>query len=122
MLSSEISMSRKHEPAASHPPVIAEGATLGVIGAGVMGQTLIRGLVASGLIARARLWAGDKNATVCQLAAQELRIPVEVDYQKRVPTADLILVCVKPADAPAALASLLAAGLRRETLASLRTT
>ena len=89
---------------------------MGVIGAGVMGQTLIRGLAASGLIARDCLWAGDKNAAVCELAGQELKIPVEVDYQNRVPAADLILVCVKPADAPAALASLRAAGLRRETL------
>ena len=109
-------MSKKHEPAPSHPPVIAEGSTLGVIGAGVMGQTLIRGLVASGLIARDCLWAGDKNAAVCELAGQELKIPVEEDYQKRVPTADLILLCVKPKDAPAALASVRAAGLRPHTL------
>ena len=109
-------MSKKHEPAPPPPLVIAEGSTLGVIGAGVMGRTLIRGLVASGIVAPGRLWAGDKNAAACEIAGQELKIPVEVDFQKRVPTADLILVCVKPADAPAALASLRAAGLRGETL------
>jgi pyrroline-5-carboxylate reductase len=81
-----------------------------------MGQTLIRGLVASGIIARERLWAGDKNPSACELVGRELRIPVEVDFQNRVPTAGLILVCVKPADAPAALASLRNAGLRPETL------
>jgi pyrroline-5-carboxylate reductase len=97
-------------------PVIADGMTLGVVGAGVMGQTLIRGLLTSSLIARQRLWAGDKNGATCESAGQQLGIPVEVDFQSRVPTADLILVCVKPADAPAALATLRNAGLRRETL------
>lgn len=90
--------------------------TLGVVGAGVMGRTLIRGIVASGLIGRERMWAGDKNGTACETASQELEIPVEVNFQSRVPTADLILICVKPADAPVVLATLRNAGLRRETL------
>ncbi len=110
-------MSRKREhPSAGQTPVIAGGMTFGVVGAGVMGRTLIRGLLASGLVPRERLWAGDKNASTCEEAAAELGIPVEVDYQGRVPGADLILVSVKPADAPAALAALRNAGLRRETL------
>jgi pyrroline-5-carboxylate reductase len=90
--------------------------TLGVIGAGVMGQTLIRGLMASGLIERDRIWAGDKSATTCESASEALQIPVEVEYQSRVATADLILICVKPADVPVVLAALRNAGLRRETL------
>ncbi|MBI4876004.1 MAG: pyrroline-5-carboxylate reductase [Acidobacteria bacterium] len=97
-------------------PVIAEGMTLGVVGAGVMGQTLIRGLLASGLIDRQRVWAGDKNGGTCERAAQELEIPVEAEFQRRVPTADLILVCVKPNDAPVVLSTIRNAGLRRETL------
>jgi pyrroline-5-carboxylate reductase len=96
--------------------VIAEGMTLGIVGAGVMGQTLARGLMTSGLIARERMWAGDKSAAACETAGQELGIPVEVDFQHRVPTADLILISVKPADAPAVLATIRNAGLRRETL------
>lgn len=110
-------MSKKHEPEVSRrTPVIADGATLGVIGAGVMGQTLIRGLLASGLISKDRVWAGDKNAATCEAASRELGIPVEVDYQPRVPAADLILLAVKPADAPLVLAALRNASLRRETL------
>ena len=110
-------MSKKHEQSTSRQiPIIADGATLGVIGAGVMGQTLIRGLLASGLIAKDRVWAGDKNAATCEAASRELGIPVEVDYQARVPTADLILLAVKPADAPIVLATLRNASLRRETL------
>jgi pyrroline-5-carboxylate reductase len=104
------------DPTSKQIPVIADGMTLGVVGAGVMGQTLVRGLIDSGLIDRERLWAGDKNGGTCEAAAEILGIPVEPAYQSRVPTADLILICVKPGDAPAVLAALRNAGLRRETL------
>jgi pyrroline-5-carboxylate reductase len=110
-------MSKEHQQDPSKQvPVIADGMTLGIVGAGVMGQTLIRGLLASRLIGAERLWAGDKNGAACEAASQGLGIPVEVDFQNRVSTADLILICVKPADAPAVMATLRDAGLRRETL------
>ncbi len=104
------------QPSSNAVPVIAEGTTLGVVGAGVMGQTLIRGLLNSGVVAREQLWAGDKNGFACEKVARELNIPVEVDFQARVATAGLILVCVKPADAPAVMSTLRSAGLRRDTL------
>jgi pyrroline-5-carboxylate reductase len=106
----------KHSSALKQIPVAAEGMTLGVIGSGVMGQTLMRGLIKNGLVPRDRLWAGDKNASTAEAAGEQLGVPVEVDYKSRVPTADLILMCVKPADAPSVLATLRNAGLRRETL------
>jgi pyrroline-5-carboxylate reductase len=96
--------------------VIADGKTLGILGAGVMGQTLIRGIVTSGLIPRDRIWAGDKNAATCEVARGKLDVPVETDYQPRVATAEVILICVKPADAPAVMDALRSAGLPRETL------
>ena len=66
-------MAKEHkEPKSTQVPVIAGGRTLGVIGAGVMGQTLIKGLLRSGLVARERLWAGDKNAGACESAAKAL--------------------------------------------------
>ncbi len=110
-------MSKERKEAKStQVPIIAEGLTLGVIGAGVMGQTLMKGLLASGLVPRERLWAGDKHAGACETAAKTLEIPVETDFHARVPTADLILVCVKPADAAAVLSTLRNDALRRETL------
>lgn len=96
--------------------VVADGLTLGVIGAGVMGQTLIRGLISSGVVAKDRIWAGDKNPDVCSKTVEVFDVPAETDFRQRVPTADLILICVKPADAPVVLATLRNAGLRRETL------
>lgn len=101
----------------THPvSIIGEGATLGVIGAGVMGQTLLRGLLSGKLIEHDRVWAGDKNQATCEAASEALGIAVESDFQARVPGADLILLCVKPNDAPVVLATLRNAGLRRETL------
>ncbi len=90
--------------------------TLGVIGAGVMGQTLIRGLLAGGVVSRDRIWAGEKNEGACQEAARVLEVPVETDYAHRVGSAGLVLVCVKPADAAAVMNALLAAGLHPQTL------
>ena len=104
-------MSKKTNRSTSEqPPIIAEGMTLGVVGAGVMGQTLIRGLLASGLIPRERLWAGDKNSATCESASEALGIPVRADFQACVPTADMILACVKPLDAAAVMATLVQAG------------
>ena len=97
-------------------PVVADGMTLGVVGAGVMGQTLIRGLISSGVISKDRVWAGDKNSDASAKVAEALGVPVETEFRHRVPTSDLILVCVKPADAPIVLATLRSAGLRRDTL------
>src|SRR5947209_2579691 len=96
--------------------VIAEGATLGIIGAGVMGQTLAKGLLASGLIEKEHLWAGDKVDATCETARHALHIAVETGYSARVPTADIIIVCVKPADAGAVMNDLRAANLRPDTM------
>src|SRR6202166_1801224 len=102
--------------ASKNTPVVADGMTLGVIGAGVMGRTLIRGLISGGVISKDRVWAGDKNAAACSKAAEALGVPRGANFQHRVPTSDLILICVKPADAPVVLATLRSAGLRRDTL------
>jgi len=80
-------MSKKPEHTQS-ASVIGEGATLGVIGAGVMGQTLLRGLLSGKLIAHDRVWAGDKNPATCDAASQALGIAVESDFHARVPGAD----------------------------------
>jgi pyrroline-5-carboxylate reductase len=106
---------REESDAPKHP-VIADGRTLGIVGAGVMGQTLAKGLLASGLIEPERLWAGDKSAAACDAARHALHIPVETGFAARVPTADMILVCVKPADAAPVMTGLQEAGLCPDTL------
>jgi len=109
----------KHSQTTSVPaetPLVEPGRTLGVIGAGVMGQTLIKGLLESGAITREQIWAADINEATCQNAAAALGIPVEVSYRHRVPGAGMILVCVKPGQAANVLATLRAARPRPKTL------
>jgi len=100
----------------SNTPVVAPGHTLGVIGAGVMGHTLIQGLLESGAVAREQMWATARTEATCEKASATLGIPVEVSYQHRVPSADVILVCVKPSQAAKVLATLHAAAPRADAL------
>lgn len=95
---------------------LADNLTLGVIGAGVMGQTLVRGLIAGGSIPRERIWVGERNPATCEPASAALGVPVESDYRARVPTAALVLMCVKPGDAASVLSTLRGAGLRPDAL------
>ena len=98
------------------PSLIDPGETLGVIGAGVMGRTLLHGLFDSGAISRDQAWASAKSQSSCDAAAEELGIPVVADWSSQVPQSGLILVCVKPKQAAAVAATLRSAGLRPDTL------
>src|SRR5258708_7983970 len=104
-------MSHSTSPA---PSLIAAGETLGVIGAGVRGRTLLHGLFDSGAISREQAWASAKSQSTCDIASHELGIPVATDWRSRVPESGLILVCVKPKQAAVVAATLRSAGLRPE--------
>ncbi len=91
--------------------LIGEGQTLGVIGAGVMGRTLLHGLFDSGAISRDRVWASSKSQTSCDAASEELGIPVVPDFRDRVRDSGLILICVKPKQAASVAAHLREAGI-----------
>jgi pyrroline-5-carboxylate reductase len=103
-------------PSPKQPTLIAPGETLGVIGAGVMGRTLLHGLFDSGALSRDQAWAAAKSQSSCDAAADELRIPVLTDFRSRVAESGLILICVKPKQAASVTAKLKEAGLRRDTL------
>jgi pyrroline-5-carboxylate reductase len=97
-------------------PLVAPGRTLGVIGAGVMGRTLLKGLFDSGQIPREQAWASAKTAATCDAASEDLGIPVETDCRERVRDCGMILVCVKPAQAAKVLGMLRESGLPKDTL------
>lgn len=96
--------------------LLPAGRSLGVIGAGVMGQTLMRGLMRSGLVAASDLWAAAKSQESCQRVAQDLGIPVEREYHARVADAGILLLCVKPSQMAKVLVNLKQAGLPADTL------
>jgi pyrroline-5-carboxylate reductase len=100
----------------NRPALVAPGETLGVIGAGVMGRTLLRGLFDSGAISREQAWAAAKSQASCDAASKELGIPVSPDWRKLVPQSGLILICVKPKQIARVAVALKSAGLRPSTL------
>ena len=98
------------------PALIAGNETLGVIGAGVMGRTILRGLFDSGVLLREQAWASSRSKETCESAAEELGIVVSTDIGNLVATAGLIVICVKPRQIAGVLSSLKAAGLKPGTL------
>jgi pyrroline-5-carboxylate reductase len=97
-------------------PLVAKGKTLGIIGAGVMGRTLLRGLLDSGLIGKSQAWGSAKTEGTCETAGRELGVPVEVEYEHRLKNTGMLLICVKPAQAGKVLAHLRESGLPKDTL------
>jgi pyrroline-5-carboxylate reductase len=96
--------------------LLEPGRTLGVIGAGVMGQTLIKGLLDTGLVARGHIWATAKTQASCDEVAESLGISTVRDYREAAGTAGIILVCVKPAQISAVAAVLRESQLRPDAL------
>jgi pyrroline-5-carboxylate reductase len=96
--------------------LLEPGRTFGVVGTGVMGQTILKGLFEAGALPRDQAWGAARSARTCDTAAQSLGIPVEADITARVPAAGVIVLCVKPAQAGRAVAALRDAGLRPDTL------
>lgn len=85
--------------------LVPPGRMLGVIGAGVMGQTLIKGLLSAGLLTRDQVWAADRSADTRDDVKRDLAVAVYDDYSDALPSTDIVLVCVKPAQISAAMAT-----------------
>ena len=85
--------------------LVKPGRLVGVIGAGVMGQTLIKGLLSAGLITRDQIWAADRSADTRDAVARDIGIAVYDDYRAAMPRTDVVLVCVKPKQIATAMAS-----------------
>jgi pyrroline-5-carboxylate reductase len=97
-------------------PLLDEGRTLGIIGMGVMGQTILKGLLAARALAPERAWGTSRSSKTCRAASAELGVAVEPDIRHCVGSAGVVVLCVKPGQAPAALHALAAAGLPRDAL------
>ena len=97
---------------------------LGVVGAGVMGRTLLRGLFDAGLLAPAQAWASAHSQQSCDEVAAELGVSCVRDplaapgagYADRLAHTDVILICVKPKQAAAVVDAVRRGGVRPDTL------
>ena len=89
---------------------------LGVIGAGVMGRTLLRGLFDAKLLAPEQAWAAAHSQETCDEVAAELGVPCVREYADRLADTDVILICVKPKQAADVVDALARGPVRRDTL------
>jgi pyrroline-5-carboxylate reductase len=92
------------------------GRTLGVIGAGVMGTALLKGMLDHGLLTRRQAWGTAKTDASCEEVAQKLGITTAKDYRDLVADAEILLIAVKPGQATKVAETLKSAGLREDTL------
>jgi pyrroline-5-carboxylate reductase len=96
--------------------ILDSGRTLGVIGAGVMGQTLIRGMIDAELVTAGQVWAAARTQARCDEVAAALGVASMRDYRPMLADAGIVLVCVKPAQIAAVAEMLKGSSLRPDTL------
>ncbi len=72
--------------------LVPAGRTLGVIGAGVMGQTLMKGLIDAGLIAREQVWAVERTEATRDDVRARLGVEMYGDYRDAPATAGIVLL------------------------------
>jgi pyrroline-5-carboxylate reductase len=89
---------------------------LGVIGAGVMGQALIRGLMAKGVVRPENVWAAARRESSCAGIREELGIAAYTDYAPALTDTDVLLIAVKPGGLKGVLEKLRKASLPPDTL------
>lgn len=94
----------------------AEFHKLGVIGAGVMGQALIQGLMRKQVVTIKNLWAAAKTEASCEKIRGELGVSAFSNYGDQLADTDVLLLCVKPNGIKGVLEKLKSSGLKPGTL------
>jgi pyrroline-5-carboxylate reductase len=95
---------------------MAKVRTMGVIGAGVMGQALIKGLMAKGIFQAENIWAAVKTESSAHSVASELGVRAFTDYLPAIADTELLLLCVKPNGLRGVLEKLQTAKLKPGTI------
>lgn len=85
---------------------------VGVIGAGVMGRALLKGMLDQGIADRDHSWAAARSEETAEAARRELGLQVlsgsltASETKRKIAATDLLLICVKPAQIDAVLRTL----------------
>ena len=95
--------------------LLAPGRTLGIVGAGVMGTTILKGLLDAGLVTRRQAWATAKTAATCEEVGRTLGVEASAAYGELLTDAGIVVLCVKPKQVAAVVQELKAKGLREDT-------
>lgn len=69
---------------------------IGIIGAGVMGQSLIKGLLQSGKVSKKDIWCSVKSELSQKKLSKDLDVPVLLDFTDQVSSTDIFIICTKP--------------------------
>ncbi|WP_031499350.1 pyrroline-5-carboxylate reductase [Bryobacter aggregatus] len=96
--------------------LLEPGRTLGVVGAGVMGTALLKGILDHGLLLPKQAWAATKTEASSIEVAGSLGIRAVPAYESWVPSAGILLIAVKPGQAAKVIEKLKLSGLREDTL------
>ena len=100
----------------TRPSLLEPGQTFGVIGTGIMGCTILKGLLNAGAFTPDQAWGVARSRSTCEEASRELGVSVAREAGDRVATAGVIVLSVKPTQAVQALSTLRDSGLRPDTL------
>ena len=95
----------KIENRKSKIPAVLHDRTIGLIGAGTMGQALMRGFLAHGILPRA-LRASDASAARRQEIRRRFRCSVTADNVSIVRESDVVILAIKPQQFPDAVPAL----------------
>lgn len=95
--------------------VLSKG-KLGVIGAGVMGQALMRGLIDTGVVRAKQVWAAARTEESCRKIADTFGVEACTNYQAQLKETEVILLCVKPSTVGKVMETLRSAEFPEETL------
>ena len=89
--------------AESSPPISLDGVRLAFVGTGVMGESMIAGLLARALIAPDRIVASHPRAGQRAAIAQRLGVTVVESNREAITGADVVFLTVKPQVLPSVL-------------------
>ena len=92
---------------------------IGLIGFGQMGSAIARGLLKSGALEPAELWASDIDSEALEARTAELGINAAPDAAALIEAVDFVVLAVKPALLESVVAPLAAALARRPLLSIL---
>jgi pyrroline-5-carboxylate reductase len=76
--------------------MLAENQTLAVLGCGTMGEAIVRGLLKSGRLKPAQIYATDRRAEVVKALKEKHGIRATSDNAAACAAAAVVVVCVKP--------------------------
>ena len=76
--------------------MLAKNQTLTVLGCGTMGEAIVRGILRSGRLEPAQIFATDRRAEVAKSLREKHGIRTTSDNREACRAGDVVLVCVKP--------------------------